>query len=47
MKWADFLYADTNLGKPRVIWIIIGWILSQNGQDLVYHGTLKSGVSYK
>ena len=27
--------------------IIIGWVWSKNGQDLLDHGTLKSGVSHK
>ena len=47
MKWADFLHADTNLGKLKVTLIIIGFTLSKLGKNLKNHGTLKSGVFHK
>ena len=47
MKWADFLHADTNLGKLNVN-SINDWVaMLKNGQNLLDHETLKSGVSHK
>ena len=34
MNWADFLHADTNLGKLKVTLIIIGWAWSKMGEVL-------------
>ena len=45
MKWTGLLHGDTSLGKLSVSLIIFGWLCS-NGQDLLDHGTLKSGVSH-
>ena len=42
MKWADFLHADTNLGKLKVTLIIIGWVWSKKDQL-----TYDSGVTHK
>ena len=44
MKWADFLHADTNLGKLKVFFSY--WVgIAKNGRDLIDHGTQKQGVS--
>ena len=45
MKWADFLHADTNLGKLKVTLIILGWACSKTGRGIVDHETLKSRLS--
>ena len=45
MKWTGFLHGDTSLEKLSVSLIIFGWLCS-NGQGLLDHGTLKSGVSH-
>ena len=46
MKWADFLHADTNLGKLKVFFSY--WVgIAKNGRDLIDHGTQKQGVSQK
>ena len=50
MNWWNeliFLYADSNLGKLNVNLIIIRWICSKYGWDILDHGTLKSGISHK
>ena len=41
MKWADFLYADTNLGKLKLTLTIISYAGSTD------HGALKSGLFHK
>ena len=41
MKWADFLYADRNLGKLNVKLKAIGW------EDYAQKYALKSSLSYK
>ena len=41
MKWADFLHADTNLGKLKATSLNC----IQNGQNVLEYGTLKSGIS--
>ena len=48
MKCADFLYADTNIGKPKVAIIIINKaIMVKKRWGFRDHGTLKAGVSHK
>ena len=49
MKWADLLHADTDLGKPEVTLIIIGWVWSKMGDRymVIDNGTLISSVSHK
>ena len=44
MKWVDFLYADTNIGKLKVYYLVD---MVKNGRGLINHGTLKPGVSHK
>ena len=40
IKWADFLHADTNLGKLKFVLIIIRWALSKMGEILQIVGFL-------
>ena len=48
MIGADFLHADTNLGKLNVNLYNNYWMgMLKNGRDLLHHGTLKSGISHK
>ena len=44
MKWADFVHADTNLGKLNVDLIIIGCVWPKSSLD---HETLKLGESQR
>ena len=45
MKWVDFLYVGTNLGKLKVSLTIFGWWWSKMVVGLVVLVTLKSAVS--
>ena len=47
IKWADFLHAHSNLGKPNVILIIIEVAMVNNGGDFLDHWILKSCISHK
>ena len=46
MEWADFLHAGANLGKLKVILIVIGRALSKM-DHFIDHETLKSDESHK
>ena len=40
MKWANFLHADTNIGKLKATLIIIWWVWSKMGKALLIMGLL-------
>ena len=45
INWADFLLADTGLGKLTVTNYCVGVV--KNGNYLFEHGTLLAGVSWE
>ena len=47
MKWAEFLHADTNLGKPNVNLIIIGWACLKMGESFKIIWDCIISASYK